>query len=118
MTGHTMDYSCEPDHSTHLVVRGEHPFNAEPMAAALVEFKLTPEELVYCRNHGPVREFDPEDYIVTFKAFGKQSKMTINAIKSLFPTVESINALQVSSLHPSPIQVSDIQSPVCWDEKN
>lgn len=118
MTGHTMDYSCEPDHSTHLVVRGEHPFNAEPMAAALVEFKLTPEELVYCRNHGPVREFDPEDYIVTFKAFGKQSKMTINAIKSLFPTVESVNALQVSSLHPSPIQVSDIQSPVCWDKKN
>jgi len=97
-----MDYSCEPEHSTHLVVRGEHPFNAEPSAAALVEFPLTPEELIYCRNHGPVRDFDPEGYTVTFKAFGKESKMTISAIKSLFPTVESVAALQVSSLLPGP----------------
>ena len=117
-TRQTMDYSCEPEHSTHLVVRGEHPFNAEPSAAALVEFPLTPEELVYCRNHGPVRDFDPEDYTVTFKAFGKESEMTISAIKSLFPTVESVAALQVSSLLPGPTWLSNNRSPVRWDKKS
>ena len=46
-----MDFTREVEHSDRLVVRGDRPFNAEPVAAGLVEFKYTPEELIYCRNH-------------------------------------------------------------------
>ena len=46
-----MDFTHEVEHPAALLVRGAQPFNAEPPAAALVEFGVTPEELVYCRNH-------------------------------------------------------------------
>ena len=53
-----MDYSNEVPHSELLLVRGKEPFNAEPKASALVEFAITPDDLVYCRNHGPVEDLD------------------------------------------------------------
>ncbi|KAF8876735.1 Oxidoreductase, molybdopterin-binding domain-containing protein [Infundibulicybe gibba] len=56
-----------PPHSELLVVQGAQPCNAEPLASALVEFNLTPEDLVYCRNHGPVREFDEDSYNLTIR---------------------------------------------------
>lgn len=93
-----MDYSCEPDHSTRLVIRGKEPFNAEPTAAALVEFPITPEELVYCRNHGPVREFDPDTYTVTFKGLDKECQVTMSTIKSLFTKVETVAVLQCAGI--------------------
>ena len=46
-----MDFSREVPHVDGLIVRAAQPFNAEPPASALVEFKYTPEELLYCRNH-------------------------------------------------------------------
>lgn len=46
-----MDYTGEVEHSDQLIIRGAQPFNAEPLASALVEFVYTPEELIYCRNH-------------------------------------------------------------------
>ncbi|EJD06445.1 molybdopterin binding oxidoreductase [Fomitiporia mediterranea MF3/22] len=89
-----MDFTREVSHADGLIVRGEKPFNAEPPASALVEFRYTPEELVYCRNHsasglsfiqvvagltdyhilgrlcrlydiGPVFELDEDDWTVT-----------------------------------------------------
>ena len=52
-----MDFSREVDHPDVLIVRGEQPFNAEPPIAALVEYGVTPEELVYCRNHSAFSHF-------------------------------------------------------------
>ncbi|KAJ3565150.1 hypothetical protein NP233_g7823 [Leucocoprinus birnbaumii] len=98
MTGPLMDYSCEPDHSDRLVIRGKEPFNAEPTAAALVEFPVTPEDLVYCRNHGPVRDFDSDSYTVTFKGLGKECKLTMGEIISLFTKVETIAVLQCAGI--------------------
>ncbi|KXN85866.1 Sulfite oxidase [Leucoagaricus sp. SymC.cos] len=93
-----MDYSCEPDHSNSLVIRAMEPFNAEPTAAALIEFPLTPEDLVYCRNHGPVREFDPDTYQVTFKGLDREYTLNMTDIRSLFPKVETIAVLQCAGL--------------------
>lgn len=90
-----MDYSCEPERSPLLVVRSKEPFNAEPTPAALVEYPLTPEDLIYCRNHGPVREFDPDTYSMTFRVTGKEVKLSLNDLKSLFPKVETVALLQV-----------------------
>lgn len=46
-----MDFSKEPQHSDKLEVLDKEPFNAEPDVAELITHSLTPDELVYCRNH-------------------------------------------------------------------
>lgn len=90
-----MDYSNEPEHSELLVVQAQEPFNAEPLSAALVEFQLTPEELVYCRNHGPVRQFSEDDYTLTIKGMaGKEVTLSMRDIKTMFPQTRVVAALQ------------------------
>ena len=62
-----MDYSREVDHSELLIVRSIEPFNAEPKASALVQFAITPDDLVYCRNHGPVEDLNRDDYYLSIE---------------------------------------------------
>ncbi|TFK40068.1 Oxidoreductase, molybdopterin-binding domain-containing protein [Crucibulum laeve] len=94
-----MDYSVEPEHSSLLNIQGKQPFNAEPAASALVEFPLTPEDLVYCRNHGPVREFDEDSYTLTIKD-GSQEVMsiTVNELKHSLPKLEVVAVLQCAGI--------------------
>ena len=95
-----MDYSAEPLHSDILIVQGSNPFNAEPPVTSLVEFHLTPEDLVYCRNHGPVREFDEDNYTISLKGGVEQELIfTLSELKATFPTVQIVAALQVSLDH-------------------
>ncbi|KAJ3716182.1 Oxidoreductase, molybdopterin-binding domain-containing protein [Lentinula raphanica] len=90
-----MDYSLEPPHSDKLFVQAQKPFNAEPPAAALVEFAYTPEELVYCRNHGPVREFEEDEYRISIKgAVEKDLSISLPQLKSSFPKARVVAALQ------------------------
>jgi sulfite oxidase len=92
----SMDYADEPPHSELLIVQGTKPLNAEPDASALVEFQLTPEDLCYCRNHGPVRELDEEDFRVTVNGgVEKELKLSMHDLRSLFPMVHVVAALQV-----------------------
>jgi sulfite oxidase len=99
----TMDYSTEPPHSELLFVQASQPFNAEPLTSALVEFDTTPEDLVYCRNHGPVREFDEETFTVLIKGgVEKDLTLTVPELKSMFPLVQVVAVLQVRSLRFSP----------------
>jgi len=91
-----MDYSNEPPHSPLLDIQETRPFNAEPSAAALVEFPLTPEDLIYCRNHGPVREFD-DTYQLTIKTDKNEDiKFTVSQLITLFPQAQIIAVLQVT----------------------
>src|ERR1700733_223808 len=86
---------CE--HSNLLVVRSAQPFNAEPQASALVEFQLTPEDLFYCRNHGPVKELDEEEYSITVNgSVAKNLKLSFRDLRTQFSKVEVVAALQVS----------------------
>lgn len=95
-----MNYSSEPPHSPLLNVQGTQPFNAEPSAASLVEFPLTPEDLVYCRNHGPVPEFDPRNYSIVVRGGDKgEVRLSLNDLKSQFPITRVVAVLQASSLH-------------------
>jgi len=92
-----MDYSAEPPYSALLDVRGTGPINAEPTAAALVEFNLTPEDLVYCRNHGPVREFDEDSYNLIIKGTSKGDfTLSMKDLKSKFSCVRVVATLQAS----------------------
>ncbi|RDB30993.1 Sulfite oxidase [Hypsizygus marmoreus] len=91
----SMDYSAEPPHSELLVVQASEPFNAETPVSSLVEFNLTPEDLVYCRNHGPVREYDEETYTLAIKGgVERELSLTIPKLKSMFPTVRVVATLQ------------------------
>ncbi|KAH6913249.1 sulfite oxidase [Coprinopsis sp. MPI-PUGE-AT-0042] len=86
-------------HSSLLIVQGQVPFNAEPTAAALVEFPVTPEDLVYCRNHGPVREFDEASYTVKLGGMLKQEgQWTVPELKNGFEKKEVVAALQCAGM--------------------
>lgn len=99
----TMDYSDEVPHSDHLIVQGTEPFNAEPTAAALVQFPITPEELIYCRNHGPVLDLDDATYTIEVHGVQASRTFTVQDLRESFPRVEVVAALQVGSslLHAS-----------------
>lgn len=91
-----MDYTNEPPHSHLLDVQATTPFNAEPSAAALVEFPLTPEDLVYCRNHGPVREFDDDTYqLQVVMGESKYINFSMNQLRTSFPKAQVVAVLQV-----------------------
>ncbi|KAF8905005.1 Oxidoreductase, molybdopterin-binding domain-containing protein [Gymnopilus junonius] len=94
-----MDYSSEPSHSPLLNVQESQPFNAEPSAAALVEFPLTPEDLVYCRNHSPVLEFNPDEYSIVVRGGSKGDvRLSLNDLKSQFPITRIVAVLQCAGI--------------------
>jgi sulfite oxidase len=96
-----MDYSNDPQHSEQLIVQGIKPFNAEPVSAALVEFKYTPEDLFYCRNHSPVRIFEEDTYFVTVnEGLDKELRLSLSDLRTLFPKVEIVAAVQVRTTLP------------------
>lgn len=99
-------YSLEPPHSAQLsIIQAKRPFNAEPPSSELAEFSLTPEDMVYARNHGPVREFNDEDYTLcirfepgVFDPDGSELKLSFRDLKESFPVLRVVAALQ-ASLH-------------------
>ncbi|OCB85336.1 molybdopterin binding oxidoreductase [Sanghuangporus baumii] len=98
MGGQDMVFSHEVPHVDGLIVRAVQPFNAEPPPSALVEFKYTPEELIYCRNHSPVYELDEDTYTVTIDSVDgmlpKSIEIKYKDLKNDFPYAEVVAALQ------------------------
>src|SRR5947209_16037735 len=45
-----------------MVVHDKEPFNAEPPPAALAGSPLTPIEVFYSRNHGPIPDLEPASW--------------------------------------------------------
>ncbi|KAG5341582.1 hypothetical protein C0989_009284 [Termitomyces sp. Mn162] len=109
-------YSVEPSHPDLLKVQGHRPFNAEAPVASLVEFNVTPEDLVYCRNHGPVREFDEETYSISIKgAVDKELQYTIPKLQASFPIVQVVAALQCAGNRRNEMGAIKPVSGVGWD---
>ncbi|KAJ6800115.1 sulfite oxidase [Iris pallida] len=52
------DYSLEPPRHPSLKINSKEPFNAEPQRTALVTSYITPVDLFYKRNHGPIPVVD------------------------------------------------------------
>ncbi|CAA6667885.1 unnamed protein product [Spirodela intermedia] len=48
------EYSLEPQRHPSLRINAKEPFNAEPPRAALVSSYITPVDLFFKRNHGPI----------------------------------------------------------------
>ncbi|KAF9474675.1 molybdopterin binding oxidoreductase [Pholiota conissans] len=112
-----MDYSSEPTHSSLLDIQQKEPFNAEPSAADLVEFTLTPEELVYCRNHGPVRQFDDASYFITIRGGDKgEVRMSVSDLKTTFPTTRVVAALQCAGIRRKEMGQQKTVQGVPWSD--
>ncbi|KAJ7542006.1 hypothetical protein O6H91_10G085100 [Diphasiastrum complanatum] len=57
------NYDREPPRHPSLTVNSKEPFNAEPPPCTLVASFVTPEEIFYKRNHGPIPVLeDPSEY--------------------------------------------------------
>lgn len=91
-----MDYTNEPLRSESLITRALRPFNAEPPVSVLVEFQITPEDLVYCRNHSPVPQLDDREFTLSLTDSGAVNmRFTVQELKTLFPKTQVVAALQV-----------------------
>ncbi|GLB40590.1 putative sulfite oxidase [Lyophyllum shimeji] len=112
----SMDYSTEPPRSQLFIVQSAQPFNAEPPVSSLVEFNITPHDLVYCRNHGPVREFDEETYVVTIKGgVERELNLTVPMLKSTFETVHVVAAVQCAGNRRNEMSAIKPVSGVGWE---
>ncbi|TFY64127.1 hypothetical protein EVJ58_g2827 [Rhodofomes roseus] len=120
-----MDFSQEVPHSDLLIIRGHQPFNAEPKASALVQFPITPEELVYCRNHGPVQEYDWDDFEVKIRirdlkgdgpSFAAERIVTAKDVREQFERVEVEAALQCAGNRRKEMSTLKPVVGVLWDD--
>jgi len=93
-----MDYSKEPVDSrtvADLKVLEKEPFNAEPDLGKLIEHDVTPVNLAYIRNHGPVPKINSDEYRLTIDGFVKSKKTwTLEEMEKEFEKREVVAALQ------------------------
>ncbi|KAI0346295.1 molybdopterin binding oxidoreductase [Trametopsis cervina] len=113
----TIDYSREVSHSPLLIVRGTQPFNAEPKASALVQFPITPDDLVYCRNHGPVEDLDRDSYSITIKVEGGGDvRYTVRDLEARFEKHQVIAALQCAGNRRKEMNQVKKVNGILWDD--
>ncbi|KAH9944981.1 molybdopterin binding oxidoreductase [Epithele typhae] len=114
-----MDFTHEVAHSDQLIVQAAEPFNAEPIAAALVQFPITPDELVYCRNHGPVLELDEDAFTVAVSGPGEDAQprtFTLAGLRDAFPRAEVVAALQCAGNRRKEMNEVKPVRGVLWDD--
>lgn len=86
-------YFHDPKRLPIFSIRSSKPFNAEPPLKILADKFFTPNDIFFIRNHLPVPEVDPEDYVLEIEGIGlkKTHKLTLKDLKTKFPK-HSINA--------------------------
>ncbi len=82
-------YTNEPDRPRSVMrFASERPFNGGPRLQELTKSFYTPNELHYARNHAPVPDIDPDDYVLTINAneeIGlKAAEFTLKDLKTKF----------------------------------
>ncbi|KAH9928258.1 Oxidoreductase, molybdopterin-binding domain-containing protein [Fomitopsis serialis] len=103
-----MDFSREPEHSDKLHVLGVQPWNAEPDIAELVRHPYTPEQLVYSRNHCPIRALDAATFSVKVNGLVKHERaFTLDDLKREFQRKEVVAALQCAGNRRKTMQERD-----------
>ncbi|KAK8768271.1 hypothetical protein V5799_015266 [Amblyomma americanum] len=88
-------YLLDPKRHPSLKPASVKPFNAEPPLSTLADNYKTPNELFYVRNHMPVPDVDPEDYVLEIEdPDGKCHYLTLDEIKTKFPKVSVTSVIQ------------------------
>jgi hypothetical protein len=91
-----LDYSLDPQRPQHYIVNKKAPFNAEPPLKLLVQNVVTPEEVFFHRNHGPIPSLDEEHFVQIAGLVRRPLVINAPLLKRRFKKVEVIAALQVS----------------------
>ncbi|KAK9766613.1 hypothetical protein K7432_004180 [Basidiobolus ranarum] len=89
------DYSNEPVRSSELIVQKDQPFNAEPALNSLIQHYVTPTDVFFKRNHGPIPLIEHDSY--TFQVDGIVEKpliVDLNTLKQNFKKHEVVAVIQ------------------------
>lgn len=78
-----------------MIVHQSEPLNAEPPLTQLVAHPVTPAELVYARNHGPIKALDAASFTLTVDGLvARGARYTLAQLRDAFPAAEVVAALQ------------------------
>lgn len=110
------DYSQEPTRHPCLQINAKEPFNAEPPRSALVSSYVTPVDLFYKRNHGPIPVVDDiERYCVSICGLVENKKqLYMNDIRKL-PKYNITATLQCAGNRRTAMSKTRTVKGVGWD---
>ena len=96
----TLIYDNEPERKQELLrVKSQRPFNAEPHTNNLCKDYITPTEIFFKRNHGPIPFISTEEYKLNITSNNnKQITLNYNDILSYKPST-ILATLQVINLY-------------------
>ena len=106
-------YAADPVRSPRLIVGSEMPFWAETPTSFLVDSFLTPNNFFFVRNHLPVPEVDPKDFVLEVSGEGmKPVKLNLEDLKSNFVKYTVTATLQCAGNRRNDLaKVKPIQPP-------
>ena len=89
-------YSNDPSVSPLLKLHSDKPVNAECAPSLLADTWITPDELLFVRNHHPVPVVSAESHSITLSGIGlgNGKSFSLEEIKQRYPKVEVVSTLQ------------------------
>ncbi len=88
-------YANDPSRSPVLKVNTQTPFNAETPIVLLAESFITPNNLFFVRNHLPVPDISPADYVLEVKGQNSEPvRLTLEDLRSKFKQYSITAAVQ------------------------
>jgi sulfite oxidase len=81
--------------SSATIVHGRSPFNAEACRSALARDEITPLDVFYCRNHGPIPDISIDEWQLTVDGLAtKPRRLTFDELRSTFRSHTVVATLQ------------------------
>lgn len=104
-------------HSDYVVWQTE-PYNGEPPAALLRQSLVTPLDLFYTRNHGPVPEVDAATYRLSIDGLVRASRsLSLTDLREGFPRVTQTTTLQCAGNRRTDLlAIAPIPGEVPWQD--
>ncbi|KAL5717606.1 sulfite oxidase [Ranunculus cassubicifolius] len=110
------DYSQDPPRHPSLLINAKEPFNAEPPRSALISSYVTPVDLFYKRNHGPIPIVDDiHSYRVTICGLLENPKELSLAHIRKFPKYQVTATLQCAGNRRTAMSKTKTVKGVGWD---
>ncbi|XP_077250325.1 sulfite oxidase-like isoform X2 [Tasmannia lanceolata] len=110
------EYSQEPPRHRSLKINAKEPFNAEPPRSALVASYITPVDMFYKRNHGPIPIVDDiEKYCVSINGLVEHPKELSMADIRKLPKYTVTATLQCAGNRRTAMSKTRTVKGVGWD---
>jgi sulfite oxidase len=78
-----------------MIVHDAEPYNAEPPRTALAGRPLTPVEVFYARNHGPIQQIDPDMWCLELGGLVERPKrLSLGELRARFAHRDVVATLQ------------------------